>query len=884
MKFIKKSQIILGLFSILALFAFAKQQKVIQIFRNGAIIKEYALDEIDYIEVNDRLAIPEQIPDDEIWYVMSDGSVYDVTLTTQTYNVKPFDREVVSNVYYEDHGVIKFDGPVKRINDFTFGNSWASNMTAVYLPDCIEYIGTGAFLSSGLTSFRVPKNLQALDSNPFFNSPNLSSFIGEHTSDDGRCLIIDDCIIAFAPKGVSSYTTPKGAKGVGVRAFFRCNELETIEFNEGIEYINEDSFAECENIKSITLPKSLENLSTYAFRGCNNIEGFYGNERFHTPDNQCLIASVNADLWNPALTGTWLINFAGKGLTEYSIPEGITAMDNYAFSGKPDLESVTFPNSLKFVAGYAFYGCPNIKEVKGAHTSSDHRSLVFNNVLTSFVARKDITSYHIPPEVNIIGYQAFAESNLEEITMDDNVTEIDGYAFGFCYKLKTLTLSAALKSFTGYNPIIGSSELESIYMRSPIPPTYKDDQMEEFPNLKIYVPEQSYDLYMNHPQWEAFRQYFVPHNYDDLDIDQYLPDYYYSTDYSQDGTVEILHSATQGKGIDIILMGDGFSDRQIADGSYRNVMNNMADNLFDEEPYKSFKVMFNVYAVNVVSPTEGYEYGATALDCFFGDGTYVGGNDAKAFSYAQNAISSDRMDEALIVVAMNKDAYAGTCFMYYPGNVSGNYGSGTSIAYFPTSSDTETFNGLVRHEALGHGFAKLADEYSYDWMGGISESEKFNIIQNQNEWGWWKNVDFTSDLSTIRWSHFINDERYSSDNIGAFEGGLTYWTGVWRPTENSIMRYNYGGFNAPSREAIFYRIHKLAYGDDWTYNYEDFAAYDIINHNEEMESNSRLNPKNYMPKNPLHAPVIVKKNWREAQAITNTANSNRKTEQPSSNF
>ena len=37
------------------------------------------------------------------------------------------------------------------------------------------------------------------------------------------------------------------------------------------------------------------------------------------------------------------------------------------------------------------------------------------------------------------------------------------------------------------------------------------------------------------------------------------------------------------------------------------------------------------------------------------------------------------------------------------------------------------------------------------------------------------------------------------------------------------------GFNAPSREAIYYKIHKLAYGRNWEYNYEDFVTYDLPN-------------------------------------------------------
>ena len=67
---------------------------------------------------------------------------------------------------------------------------------------------------------------------------------------------------------------------------------------------------------------------------------------------------------------------------------------------------------------------------------------------------------------------------------------------------------------------------------------------------------------------------------------------------------------------------------------------------------------------------------------------------------------------------------------------------------------------------------------------------------------------------------------------------MCYPRGVYRSTENSIMRYNTGGFNAPSREAIWYRIHKLAYGKDWTYRYEDFVSYDARNRKTSASSNA----------------------------------------------
>ena len=145
-------------------------------------------------------------------------------------------------------------------------------------------------------------------------------------------------------------------------------------------------------------------------------------------------------------------------------------------------------------------------------------------------------------------------------------------------------------------------------------------------------------------------------------------------------------------------------------------------------------------------------------------------------------------------------------------------------------------------------------------------------MNQQNNWGWWKNVDFTSDPAQVRWSYFLEDKRYQYEGLGCFEGGMTYWRGVWRPTEYSIMHSNYGGFNAPSREAIYYRIHKLAYGDSWEYDYEEFVQWDAINRTSYAEESTMAAAAcrkriNYVERTfePIASPVIINKSWRDAK-------------------
>ena len=339
---------------------------------------------------------------------------------------------------------------------------------------------------------------------------------------------------------------------------------------------------------------------------------------------------------------------------------------------------------------------------------------------------------------------------------------------------------------------------------------------------------------------------------------------YESTDYSADKKFFTLQKAARGNGINVVLMGDAFSDRQIADGTYESVMRQTAEAFFSEEPYTSFKDLFNVYYVNAVSKNEGYVTGGeTVFSCYFGEGTHVGGADELCMQYAQSVgFTDEQMQDVLIIVMMNSTKYAGTCWMYYNTNCIGDYGRGTSVAYFPIGASYEDLSATLHHEAGGHGFAKLADEYAYEYMGTIPASE---ILQNRRwreTYGWYKNTDYVSDPAQVYWSKFIDDSRYDFENIGVYEGACTYWKGAYRPTESSIMRNNVGGFNAPSREAIYYRIHKLAYGESWPYDYEEFVSWDL---NRRVRSRSvSVSQKKY----PLTAPpVIINARWENGRFI-----------------
>ena len=292
---------------------------------------------------------------------------------------------------------------------------------------------------------------------------------------------------------------------------------------------------------------------------------------------------------------------------------------------------------------------------------------------------------------------------------------------------------------------------------------------------------------------------------------------YTSSDYSQDGQVTKIHSATVGKGIDVVFVGDAFADKD--QELFNKYVELGKEAFFTEEPFKSTKDRFNIYRIGSVSKNGiiTQEGGDTKFSAQFGDGTYISGDHDAVFRFVQDKMPSVNLKKTIVFVIVNKAKYAGTCWMF---------SDNKAVCYVPLCRDETDYAQTLRHEGCGHGFGKLADEYFYDSMGRIPDDKVTELKQwKVLSYGFYENVDLTSDPNTIAWARFISDSRYSG-KVSVYEGGYTYPYGVYRPTDNNIMRYNTGGFNAPSREAIYKKIMKFSEGNAWTYDYETFVAFD----------------------------------------------------------
>ncbi|MDR2680608.1 MAG: hypothetical protein LBC47_07355 [Tannerella sp.] len=324
-----------------------------------------------------------------------------------------------------------------------------------------------------------------------------------------------------------------------------------------------------------------------------------------------------------------------------------------------------------------------------------------------------------------------------------------------------------------------------------------------------------------------------------------------------DRDVVKLQSATVGQGVNLVMLGDGYTSEDMVKGTgkYERDMRAATEYFLSVYPYTVYREYFNVYMVVAVSNEEGisvespYKKVDTKFEATWeGYGsTGISSNTWTVIEYLDEISDLETADlnDITVIMPINAYIYAGTCMMGYAGNSVTDFGNGFSISMCPAGSN---FKEVVVHEAGGHGFAKLMDEYVYFRNETIPDEEKDEYLYFKNTYGWCENIDFYGDILQTSWSGFANNPKYSM--VGTFEGACLYGKGVWRPEQNSCMNDNVLYFNAPSRWAQVRRLKKLAGLD---YSFAQFIEDDVVPEYPAAVRSGRSD-KEFIP---LASPVIM---------------------------
>lgn len=589
-----------------------------------------------------------------------------------------------------------------------------------------------------------------------------------------------NCAFSSCSGFTGSLSIPQGITALPSEAFHNCGFNGTLTLHNGITNIANDAFANCHFKGELHLPKSLKVISENAF--CNN--DFSGT--LTLPSTLTHIGS-NAFAYNWRLMGI------------LDIPQEVESIGENAFSNCKMLEGIIFPESMETIRQGAFNECYGINSIicKGtmpAHIESGAFDGVAKDNFTLEVPESAISQYQAAP-----GWKDFKRiAAHHELVCRPSVA----CALSTEHKLK-LVINAE-----------GEWKVAS-----------KPDWCEVSPasgNKKTEVTLTIKGMAKNADS----RDGKVVFRLKDKDYTHECSVSQYGYEYGEDEWIT-LQKATKGNngGINIVLLGDGFNAKDIASGKYLNDIKQEVEYFFGIEPYKTYRDYFNVYTAIPLSTESGVGTVNTIRYNRFNT-TFTGGVGLKAdydevFDYALGAptVNKGNLNQTLIIMVPNSTDYGGICQMWE---------DGSAIAFCPQSTygyplDTR---GVIQHEAGGHGFGKLGDEYIYhnafiDFCGCscCGHVLEFNAAKSL---GWYDNLELTGKMHSVGWSHLIFDDRYS-DIVDIYEGGYMHNRGVFRSEPNSCMNNDIPYYSTISRESIVKRI--KAYAGE-TYSFEDFVKND----------------------------------------------------------
>ncbi|MDE5754357.1 MAG: leucine-rich repeat protein [Oscillospiraceae bacterium] len=298
-----------------------------------------------------------------------------------------------------------------------------SSLTQIIVPDGVESIGYSAFSGcSALQSVAIPENVNFIEDNAFCHCSSLESlaipasttYLGydfctdcssltditvaegneSYFSVDGalfRYFYFDDShpeamLLLVCPEGKTSYTIPDGTVLIGGYAFEGCASLESVQIPDSVREIRASAFSGCENLSEITIPEGIISIGEFAFWGCTSLQllripasAEYLGVRFCencpslttidvAPDNKIYSSSDGVLFKNASYDYDWgkwepltLKVYPEGKQGSYSIPEGVGAINNFAFENCTGLESITIPESTVNIGWHAFRDCTGLK-------------------------------------------------------------------------------------------------------------------------------------------------------------------------------------------------------------------------------------------------------------------------------------------------------------------------------------------------------------------------------------------------------------------------------------------------------------------------------------------------------------------------------------------
>ena len=298
----------------------------------------------------------------------------------------------------------------------------------------------------------------------FRNFPNLEDVqVSEdsqyYSSEDGVLLSKNGKTIYCCPKTkAGAYTVPSEVLRIEDSAFFGCDKLTSINFNNKLQRIGYSAFAFCSGLTELKIPESVYRIDGSAFAECENLKEITLSQR---------LSYIDSDLF-----------YGCTSLVRVEIPETVNTIYSEAFANCTSLVSVSMPERLEIMQNRAFFGCTELTEIVvpegvsvihedtfrdcGKLTSVSLPSSLTSIEPCAFMNCASLKSVVIASDVTNLGVYAFANCySLEKVVLPDSLTVIPSNAFECCKGLKDISLPDSLASL-GSCAFAGCKSLQNI--------------------------------------------------------------------------------------------------------------------------------------------------------------------------------------------------------------------------------------------------------------------------------------------------------------------------------------------------------------------------------------------------------------------------------------
>lgn len=707
-----------------------------------------------------------------------------------------------------------------------FDSEISNRFYNIILPDDLRTIDRRAFRQQSISgSLIIPEGVTWIGDQAFLECVNLTGILSLPSTLRGiSYMAFEGC------KFTCELLLPQNLNSLGFNAFRQCSGLYgNLILPEGLSEIEESVFSGCSNLSGdLNIPKNVKKIENGAFGGCSGLNG-----RLTLPDG---LESIGNDAFSSCrFRGPLILSSTLKSI-------GSNAFNCNMFSGELKL-----PSSLQELGSSAFAYCSRISgtlEIPDNITAIKEQTFNYCSSIEKIV---------LPSKIDVIKSGAFQDCfGLGSIVCNAvNPPYVESGAFDGVSK-SNVVVEVPEASLASYRTASGWSDFKKIVAHhelicSPDSVVALNASLQK--KLVIYA-ESDWEV-EKCPSWchldktSGSKKTEVTLTIDALakgqepredDIVFVLKDKGYTTscgvsqcsyDYDEDEVIT-LQKATRGNGVNLVFLGDGYNNKDIANGTYMKDMKQQMEYFFGVEPYTTYRDYFNVYTAIALSQESGVGTVNTLCDNKF-ETTFTGGaslmcntNDVFKYALRMPTVNSGNLNQTLIVLTPNTTDYGGVTSMW---------ADGSAIAITPKSADDYPYDsrGIVQHEAGGHGFGKLGDEYIYH-NAFISSCKCFCCPHEANinaakANGWYENLSLTGKMHEVPWSHLIFNDKYSAV-VDIYEGGFMHSRGVFRSELNSCMNNNIPYFSTISREAIVKRIKQYA-GE--TYSFDEFVKNDNPN-------------------------------------------------------